>query len=156
MSSFNQPEITDPVVQSVISALRRAPGVHIYLDAAYKDTTKKWTYTGVIDNWEKIPSGKMTYAFLVQAHKDNPEYSIGLYVADDDSVGLRMGYTPANHLYGTVMTCEYKSVCPPNDWRWYFLTVGDHLNAGDFFVHSVDFLYPSTYPPTKNYEAQLR
>ncbi|XP_075725177.1 uncharacterized protein LOC142767425 [Rhipicephalus microplus] len=72
MSSYNQPQIFDPVVMTAISALRKAPGVHVYLDAAQLDDTTTWVYSTVIDNFEKIPSGKMTYAFLMQAIIDNP------------------------------------------------------------------------------------
>ncbi|KAL1470921.1 hypothetical protein MTO96_040194 [Rhipicephalus appendiculatus] len=73
MSLLTRPEISDPVVQAAISAQRRAPGVHIYLDAAYQDSTDTWTYTNVIDNFEKMKSKTMTYSVLVQVHKYNPE-----------------------------------------------------------------------------------
>ncbi|KAL1417561.1 hypothetical protein MTO96_006117 [Rhipicephalus appendiculatus] len=102
MSSFPWPEITDPVVQSVISAQRRAPGVHIYLDAAYQDSTDTWTYTNVIDNFEKMTSSTMTYSILVQVHKDNPDYGIGLVVPDDYTVAIKMGSSAARYYpYGT-------------------------------------------------------
>lgn len=151
MSSYNQPQIFDPVVMTAISALRKAPGVHVYLDAAQIDDTTTWVYSTVIDNFEKIPSGKLTYAFLMQAIIDNPAYSVGLIVPDDETVGLRMGHDGSTS-FGTVMTCADTS-CASNDWKWYQLTVGGALKAGDFFVHSVELTYPSTYKP---YEAQVK
>ncbi|KAL1417560.1 hypothetical protein MTO96_006116 [Rhipicephalus appendiculatus] len=137
---YTEPEITDPVVQAAISAQRRAPGVHIYLDAAYQDTTKNWVYSNVIYDVEKITSGTMTYTFLVQIHKDNPEYAIGFIVPDDNTVGAKTGYEKATKLiYGSVITGV------PNTWWTPCAQVASNatLKAGEFYVHTMKFTYPS-------------
>ncbi|KAL3191433.1 hypothetical protein MRX96_059813 [Rhipicephalus microplus] len=147
MSSYTLPEITDPVVQAAISAQRRAPGVHIYLDAAYKDSTNAWIYSNVICDIEKTKT--VTYSFLVQIHKDNPDYAIGFIVPDDDKVGARTGFDiKTQTLYGSVKTYY------PNTW-WTYVTIVNNatLKAGDFVVHTLQYTYPS-----KNlaYESEMR
>ncbi|KAL3172415.1 hypothetical protein MRX96_043330 [Rhipicephalus microplus] len=147
MSSYTLPEITNPVVQAAISAQRRAPGVHIYLDAAYKDSTNAWIYSNVICDIEKTKT--VTYSFLVQIHKDNPDYAIGFIVPDDDKVGARTGFDiKTQTLYGSVKTYY------PNTWWTYVPLVNNAtLKAGDFVVHTLQYTYPSK---NSAYESEMR
>lgn len=132
MSSFNQPEITDPAIQAAISAHRRAPGVHVYLDVPHNDQLKDCEFDTTIADLTLMNPKKLTHTYLVRILADDATFAVGLH-NKSKSVATEAGYSHGN-VYGAV----YSS----GKWNHHNADNPITLKAGDFAMFSMEFAYP--------------
>ncbi|XP_065292326.1 uncharacterized protein [Dermacentor albipictus] len=94
--------INDPVVLSVMSEVRKAKGVHVYLDEPDPEALKNLKLTTPIDDLDKSGTARVRYTALVQATKDEPVFALGILDHYDDYYAVEAGINAEHRAYGCV------------------------------------------------------
>nr|XP_054924121.1 uncharacterized protein LOC126526342 isoform X2 [Dermacentor andersoni] len=92
--------ITDPVVLSIMSEVRKAKGVHVYLDEPDPDTLKDLKYHTPIDDLENAGIAMVRYTALVKATQDAPVFALGILDHFDDYYAVEAGINSEHKAYG--------------------------------------------------------
>lgn len=132
MTSFTQPEITDPAIQAAISAHRRAPGVHVYLDVPHDDQLKGCEFDTAIADLSLMRPQALTHTYLARILAEDAIFAVGLQ-NQSKSVVTEAGFKKGN---------AYGSIYNRGKWHEYSSDKTITLKAGDFAIFSTEFVYP--------------
>lgn len=107
--SLQEIPITDANVLSILSEVRKARGVHVYLDQPDQDSLKNKKYTALIDDLEKTGTAMVRYSVLLLVTEDAPVFSMGMQDHFNTWYAIEMGISSKFKAYGVV--------CDGNAWK---------------------------------------
>lgn len=107
--SLQEIPITDANVLSILSEVRKARGVHVYLDQPDQDSLKNKKYTALIDDLEKTGTAMVRYSVLLLVTEDAPIFSMGMQDHFNTWYAIEMGISSKFKAYGVV--------CDGNAWK---------------------------------------